>query len=140
MALRDKEILIIKEMLKVLNKSIKGYRVKISLVVISSRRLSMTGISRVKPCWITGFTESDGSFMVNVVKKKGGLGVDLIPTYTLSQKIIDKSLMEEIKRYFGVGQVYTSRSECNFTVKGNRQLREVIIPHFERYQLRGEKG
>lgn len=47
--------------------------------------------------------------------------------------------MEEIKGYFGVGQVYTSRSECNLIVKGNRQLRKVKIPHFERFQLRGEK-
>lgn len=70
--LRDMEILISKEMLKVSNKSIKGYRVKISLVVISSRKLSMKSISRVKPYWITGFTESDGSFMVNVVKRREG--------------------------------------------------------------------
>lgn len=70
-----------------------------------ANREGLLGPSGVKPNWITGFTESDGSFMVSVVKKKGGLGVGLVPTYALSQKITDKKLMEGIRGYFGVGKI-----------------------------------
>lgn len=123
----------------------ESFLIKKDRIVILSRGLrTLTNLSverekRIKPYWVTGFTESDGSFMVSLEKKKGGLGVDVVPTYALSQNISELQLMRGIKEYFGVGYIVTSRSECNYIVKGDRQLREVIIPHFDSFQLRGEK-
>lgn len=88
------------------------------------------------PDWVSGFTEGDGSFYVLT-------GSDRIrPGLTIGLNIRDLPLLEKIQGFFGgIGNIYStsSNNSVNYKVLGLTQLSDVIIPHFNSYELVGNK-
>lgn len=102
-----------------------------TLVVQSSKTSSF---KRINPWFITGFAEGGGSFIVNVLKSdknKTGWRVQVEFKIGLHKK--DLSLLEEIKKFFGVGAIYyQAEDSVQFKVHSIKELL-VITYHFDKY-------
>jgi len=89
--------------------------------------------------WISGFTQSDGSFVINYLKTNSGIPVRPVPIFNLTQSKIDYDLFIEIKNYLGIGNLYNNRDNVTFVVKSIDEIVEVLLPLFDKYPLRGSK-
>lgn len=89
----------------------------------------------VTPWWVTGVTQSDGSFTVGHSVNDGSLGYRPEPAFTVTQSLRNEGLVLGLQRFFGVGQVHYDykRRTVTYTVKSLDDLLTVIIPHFEQY-------
>jgi hypothetical protein len=95
---------------------------------------------KLNPWFITGFTDAEGSFSV-IVLKSNNLKVQWQARlyFQISLHVKDKILLEQIKNFFGVGEIYTKTSDSIiYTVKSIKDL-TVIINHFEKYPLITQK-
>ena len=91
----------------------------------------------INPWFVTGFADAESCFTVSIVsnnKMKAGWHVRQSFEIELHQK--DKTLLEQIKTYLGVGKIFhkPERGMIQFTVNTQKDLLE-IINHFENYPL-----
>ena len=90
----------------------------------------------LNPWFVTGFTDGDGSFTVSVTKKKSGTGWKVVPVYTIGLDQKDLDLLVQIKAFFKIGNIYTSkRGVVYYTVGSVKDLKKYILPHFDKYPL-----
>lgn len=98
--------------------------------------------SDLNPNWVTGFTDAEASFSLKMSKKsttKSGWSV--IPEFRIELHSRDIILLRKIKNFFGVG-VLSERLDRNsiiYSVQSLREIKRVIIPHFEKYPLITQK-
>ena len=72
--------------------------------------------------------------------KKLNLGLGVRPCFSISLHEKDKSLLQEIQSYFGVGKIYKQRSQSfQLRVESIKNLR-AIIDHFYKYPLITKKS
>jgi hypothetical protein len=108
--------------------------------------------------WIVGFVDGEGCFSINFIRqpdrqesarlRKGyRSGYQIAHEFAVTQGESSKSSLEEIQRFFGVGSVivntrYDNHTEhlYRFVVRKRQDLLRVIIPFFERHELRTVKG
>ena len=96
--------------------------------------------NKIQPAFISGFVQADGVFHVDISRSKDyRLGVRVTPLLFLSQHINSINLLHEIKEYFNVGHITTNRNEANYIVNSFPKLKEVIIPHFDKFTLKSGK-
>lgn len=94
------------------------------------------GSLSLNPWFITGFTDGDGSFSVSIAKKKSGIGWKIQPFFTIGLDQKDLDLLVQIKAFFKVGKIYTSkRGVVYYTVGSTKDIIKYILPHFDRYPL-----
>lgn len=91
------------------------------------------------PDWISGFTQSDGSFVINYSTIKHGIPVRPTPVFNLTQSNLDYDLFIEIQKYLGIGRVYKNRQNVTFVVRTIDEIVEVLLPLFDKHPLRGSK-
>lgn len=91
------------------------------------------------PDWISGFTQSDGSFVVNYSTMKNGMPVRPTPIFNLTQSKVELDLFIEIQKYLGIGKIYNNRENVTFTVKSIDEIVEVLFPLFDKHPLIGSK-
>jgi len=85
------------------------------------------------PYWVTGFTEGDGSFSLNLSLRKSSKLPQFGPRFTISQNSRDAALMGNISNFFGCGSLTGgANSMLYYRVSGTDQLR-IIVPHFIKY-------
>ena len=77
----------------------------------------------LNPWFITGFVDAEGSFMIKInsnasLKNKWGLRA----SFKITLHLRDKSLLEQIQLYFGVGKIYTSGSSATYEVNSLKEL------------------
>jgi hypothetical protein len=89
--------------------------------------------------WISGFTQSDGSFVISYIKTESGIPIRPVPVFNLTQSNLDFKLFVEIQNYLGVGKVYKNRQNVTFVVKSIDDIVDVLLPLFDKYPLRGSK-
>jgi len=96
----------------------------------------------IKPhgLFVTGLTDAEGNFTLGFYKSdnyKMGYQIQAIFKITLHKK--DYHLLHTIKNFFAVGKITKhGDTTLQYTVKSLVDL-QVIISHFDRYPLRGEK-
>ena len=92
------------------------------------------------PLWVTGFVDGEGCFYVSVTKnKKYKLGWEVRPSFIITQHVRDKTLLYEIKNYFGVGHVTRQGPKAvQLRVQSFAEL-EKILMHFHKYPLKTKK-
>jgi LAGLIDADG endonuclease len=63
------------------------------------------------------------------------------PSFALSLNERDRSLVEDLRMYFGCGWIRESRRDrtVKYESRSTSDLLTRIVPHFERYPLRGSK-
>lgn len=92
----------------------------------------------LNPYWITGFSEGDSSFYVSISSKKNE--VQLGFAIKLNER--DKPLLKKIQQFFnGIGNIYDQSSDnANlFKISKRTDLSQIILPHFNTYELIGNK-
>jgi hypothetical protein len=93
----------------------------------------------LNPWFITGFVDAEGSFIININSKadfKNKWGVRA--SFKITLHLRDKSLLEQIQLYFGVGNIYTFGSSAAYEVNSLKGL-EIILAHFDKYSLISQK-
>jgi len=93
----------------------------------------------ITPDWLSGFTQSDGSFVINYSTIKNGIPVRPTPVFNLTQSMLDYELFIEIQKYLGIGKVYNNRQNVTFVVRSIDEIVEVLLPLFDKHPLRGSK-
>lgn len=86
---------------------------------------------KLNPWFVTGFTDAEGSFSV-IVAKSNSFKVQWQARlfFQISLLVIHRLLLEEIKKFFGVGEIHTKTSDSIiYSVKSIKDL-TVIINHF----------
>ena len=92
--------------------------------------------------WITGFSDGEGCFCVSFSKReKLKIGIEVRPSFSLSQSAPSKDSLELIKKAFGVGGIRFSKNDnCyKYEVRSFDDLQNVVIPHFQEYPLQTAK-
>ncbi len=92
--------------------------------------------------YISGFTDGEGCFCISFNKRsKLKNGIEVRPSFSLSQNKINLEILQKIQQYFRVGSIRYSKKDDNFKyeVRSIKDLTSVIIPHFEKYPLLASK-
>jgi hypothetical protein len=111
----------------------------------------------IKIGWVVGFVDGEGCFSINFVKqldriessriRKGyKTGYQIGHQFSVAQGAKSIDALEKLKDYFQVGLITVNRRHDNhkedmyhFSVSRREDLIHVIIPFFEKYQLKTSK-
>jgi|ERR1700761_77539 len=93
------------------------------------------------PNWISGFVSGDGNFDAGIRESKNIIGFRVYLRFRISQHQKDTELMKLIISYFEAGrlEINSNRSVLNFVISSFSDLREKIIPFFNKYPIHGIK-
>jgi hypothetical protein len=88
------------------------------------------------PGYITGLTQTDGSFCCAILISAMGL-IRFMPVLDITADLTSKYVLDEIKIYFGCGNVNVNvkNHTASFRVTKSADLFNIIIPHFKQYPL-----
>jgi len=95
----------------------------------------------ITPDYINGLTEGEGCFLVCLRKDNR---IEL--RFFIAQAIGNKPLLEEVRKFFGVGSVYQKSNVKGklpayvFEVSKRDDIYKVVIPFFRKYKLLGIKA
>jgi hypothetical protein len=103
--------------------------------------------------WVIGFVDGEGCFSIGFVRQpcrpgRSGYttGYQVTHDFVVTQGAISVGCLEELRDFFGVGQVYVNRRSDNhrenlyrYSVCRRQDLLERIIPFFREYPLRTAK-
>lgn len=96
--------------------------------------------SKLNPWWVTGFCDGESSFSILIRKSKThklGWSVELCFQIDIHRK--DIAILEEIKNYFGSGEIYNHRLQTvQYRVQSIKGIMN-IINHFDKYPLITQK-
>lgn len=93
------------------------------------------------PYWVTGFTDAEGSFSIDVSKQSNtNSGRKVNPEFRINLHLRDILLIRKIHSFFGVGSVYERENDVAiYSVKSLEDIKNIIIPHFDKYPLITQK-
>lgn len=100
---------------------------------------------KLDPNWIVGFVDGEGCFNVSVIaNKQMPAGFQIQPEFTVVQGEIDAQLLHGLKDFFECGSVTVNRRDhtsthLQYRVKNLTHFKTIIIPFFEKHQLRSKK-
>jgi len=92
--------------------------------------------------FVTGFVDGEGCFLISFNKRsKLKSGIEVRPSFSISQHKRNKKLVEKIHGFFRCGAMRFSRRDENykFEVRSIHDLCTRIIPHFKQFPLQGKK-
>jgi hypothetical protein len=95
------------------------------------------------PWFVTGLTDGEGCFCISfAVRAKLRTGLEVRPSFSLSLNEKDLLLLEGLQAFFDCGWIRESKSDRTFKyeVRSIGDLTGSILPHFERFPLRGYKA
>ncbi len=87
---------------------------------------------RLNASWIVGFTDGEGCFHISINRIPGmSLGWQVLPEFRIVQNEKDENVLNEIKNYFGFGNVTINRTDHHgtrkeFRVRGLDNLNKII--------------
>ena len=95
-------------------------------------------------CWISGFTDGEGSFVISVIKNSTTrFGRQIFPEFVITQGAKSLTSLEAIKNFFSCGSLilnkrYDNHSEdiYRYCVRSLPELKRVIIPFFDEFPLK----
>ena len=92
--------------------------------------------------YITGFVDGEGCFLISFsLRSKMKLGVEVRPSFSVSQHKRSKDIILFLQQFFNCGGVRFSKKDQNykFEVRSIKDLIKIIIPHFKKYPLKTSK-
>lgn len=101
----------------------------------------MKNLSKLCPWYVTGLVDAEGCFYVTFQKhSECSTGWNVRAGFSIGMHTRDKALLEQIKLYFGVGEIFKhSKNAYQYRVTSLKDLISVIIPHFIKYPLITQK-
>lgn len=96
----------------------------------------LSGKSELNPLWVTGFIDGEGSFILNIYKdKRQKIGWRVLLSFKIVSHIKDRALLEIIRNFLGVGQIYSHESNTvELRIQSMENLAK-IIEHLDKYPL-----
>jgi hypothetical protein len=95
------------------------------------------------PNWFSGFVDGEGFFYVKSNKNNNySVGYSVSMIFSVSQHVRDEVLLTKFIEYLGCGRIErasTRPDEVNFAVSKFSDIKEKIIPFFQKYPLQGIK-
>ena len=91
--------------------------------------------------WITGFTDGEGCFFVGInPHEEMAARFQILPEFTVVQHERDIKILHAFKSFFKCGVVRVNHGDrmC-FRVRNFEHLSEIIVPFFEKHQLKTSK-
>ena len=106
---------------------------------INDSRESNTNLI-IDPKFLTGFTDAEGSFVLSITKSDNvKSGWVIKPRFSISLHKKDRFILEAIKNYLGVGEIYTQGIDSvQYRVFSIKDL-QLVIDHFDKYPLISQK-
>jgi hypothetical protein len=95
------------------------------------------------PWYVTGLTDGEGCFCVSLaIRAKLRIGLEVRPSFSLSLNERDLRVLEDLQAFFGCGWIRESKSDrtYKYEVRSIGDLTGAVLPHFERFPLRGCKA
>src|SRR5260221_12270103 len=89
--------------------------------------------------WISGFTQSDGSFVVSFLKQKKGVPIRPQPVFNITQSIVELEVFIALHNQLGIGKIYIHRKNVVFVVKYIDEIVYAILPLFDKHPVKGGK-
>jgi hypothetical protein len=92
--------------------------------------------------YLSGFTDGEGCFSVSFnLRSKFSTGIEVRPSFSISQHKRNLKFLNEIREYFKVGGIRYSKKDNNYKyeVRSVKDLTNKVIPHFEKYPLKSNK-
>jgi hypothetical protein len=107
----------------------------------------------VKRGWVIGFVDGEGCFSIGFIRQPGGkgrkgyrAGYQVSHEFVVTEGAKSRSCLDEIREFFGVGQVLANHRYDNhkedlyrYVVRRRRDLLEVVIPFFQQSPLHSSK-
>ena len=92
--------------------------------------------------YITGFVDGEGCFQISFsLRKKMKFGVEIRPSFSLSQHKRNKDIILFLQKFFNCGGIRFSQKDQNYKyeVRSTQDLVKYVIPHFRSYPLQTDK-
>jgi len=103
--------------------------------------------------WVIGFVDGEGCFSIGFVRQPDRTGrrgyragYQVSHKFVVTQGVGSRAALEELQRFFGVGQVYVGKRHDNhrehlgqFVVGRREDLLKIVVPFFSRHSLRTAK-
>ena len=129
------------ELKSALNRGLSKSTAELTNVKALDRPLfQVSSLKRIKPMWLSGFTDGDGSFSIKLTTRKNNK-IQVEFHFRLTQHIRDAYLLRVITEYLGCGKVYIRSNglACDLEVHNLPDNMDKIIPFFETNSLVTEK-
>jgi LAGLIDADG endonuclease len=98
---------------------------------------------QLDPWYVTGLADGEGCFCVSLaIRPKMRVGLEVRPSFSLSLNEKDLGLLRGLQAFFGCRWIRESKRDRTFKyeVRSIRDLVGAVLPHFERFPLRGYKA
>ncbi len=105
-------------------------------------RLHKKSTMELDPWYVTGFIDGEGCFSVSFTQRNKMItGIEIRPSFSVSQNRRSLQALEQIHAYFGCGAIRFSRHDqtYKYEVRSIGDIRKLIIPHFKKYSLKTSK-
>ena len=97
--------------------------------------------------WIVGFTDGEGCFSVSMIRNSTtSMGWQVFPEFVITQGKSSRSVLEMTKKFLDCGNIFVNRRNDNhrehlmrYCVRSRKDLKEKIIPFFQKYPLKTTK-
>jgi hypothetical protein len=97
--------------------------------------------------WICGFVDGEGCFSVSLIRNSTtSFGWQVFPEFVVTQGEKSRKALELIQNFFQCGSIYANNRHDNhkemllrYCVRSRKELREKIIPFFQKYPLHTSK-
>lgn len=107
----------------------------------------------IKIGWVTGFVDGEGCFSIGFIKQPDRpnrigykTGYQVAHEFAVTQGAKSLPILQELQKFFGVGQVVINRRYDNhkehlyrYVVRKREDLIQIIIPFFQKYPLQTSK-
>ena len=108
--------------------------------IIPVNRPSVLDCKIKDPNWLTGFTTGEGCFLVRIIySSRHRLGVQVQLLFKLAQHNRDEQLITNLVNYLDSGNISRYKDAIIFEVTRFSDLRDKVIPFFQKYPLQGVK-
>ncbi len=101
----------------------------------------------LKPWYVTGFVDGEGSFHIAIYKDpRMKIGWKIIPEFHVSQRLSSRSVLDNLVNFFQCGYVKANHSKNPkdktyvYVVRDRNDLLTKVIPFFETHLLVTEKA
>ena len=93
----------------------------------------------LNPYWVSGFSEGDSSFIVYINSNRTN---EVQASFVICLNEREKPLLIKIQSFFnGIGSIYNNsyNNSCTYKITKKIHLKDIIMPHFNSYELVGNK-
>ena len=92
---------------------------------------------KLKPWQVTGLVDSEGGFFISISKNvKSFTGFSIKLEFKVTQKSHSEDILNDIKEYFGCGNVVIDNRKTDtkkYQISALSEILNIIIPHFDNY-------